>query len=154
MHAAAFRLRPPIRQHAASLVDQLGISLLFEYLNMAHEQASRTRHDAAVNTAVRYMEEHLGDDKCLAMAQKAAGISRNAMIYKFREELNTTPSRYLWKLRVEQGVAMLGETGLSVAEIAYRCGFKNPYHFSRLVKVLQGSSPRQVRHQAWSGRKV
>jgi len=74
------------------------------------------------------------------------------MIYKFREALNMTPARYLWKLRGEQGVAMLAETGLSIAEIAYRCGFKNPYHFSRMVKTLQGTSPRTVRRKAWLGK--
>jgi AraC-like DNA-binding protein len=152
LHAAAFKLRLPVRQHAGSLIDNLGLALFFEYLNMAQEQASHSRHDAAVNTAIRYMEEHFGDDNCLQSAHKASGISRNAMIYKFREELRTTPSRYLWKLRTEQGVAMLGETGLSVAEISYRCGFKNPYHFSRLVKTLQGSSPKKIRSKAWSGK--
>jgi AraC-like DNA-binding protein len=97
------------------------------------------------------MEEHFGDDDCLRAARKVSGISQNAMIYKFKETLKVTPARFLWKLRTEQGIAMLGETGLSIAEIAYRCGFKNPYHFSRRVKTLQGSSPRKVRHHAWSG---
>ncbi|MDD4869685.1 MAG: AraC family transcriptional regulator [Kiritimatiellae bacterium] len=153
LHAAAFKLRPPIKQNAGNLIDQLGLSLFFEYLIMAQEQSSHSRHDAAVNNAIRHMEEHFGDKDCLQSAQKISGVSQNALIYKFNEELNTTPARYLWKLRTEQGVAMLGETGLSIAEIAYRCGFKNPYHFSRLVKTLQGSSPRKVRRHAWSGKR-
>ena len=151
LHAAAFKLRPPIKQHAGSVIEQVGLSLFFEYLNMAHEHSSQSHHDAVVNKAIRYMEEHFGDDDCLRTARKVSGISRNAMIYKFKEALKATPARFLWKLRTEQGIAMLGETGLSIAEIAYRCGFKNPYHFSRLVKNRQGTSPRKVRHHAWSG---
>lgn len=151
LHAAALKLRPPIKQSAGSVIDQLGLALFSEYLNMAQEHSSQARHDAVVNKAIRYMEEHFGDDDCLRAAREVSGISRNAMIYKFKEALEATPARFLWKLRTEQGIAMLGETGLSIAEIAYRCGFKNPYHFSRLVKTLQGSSPRKVRHQVWSG---
>ena len=154
IHAAAFKVRPPAKHHAGKLIDQIGLSLFFEYLNMAHEQLGHTLHDAGVNKAMRYMEEHMGDSNCLAAALKESGISRNAMIYKFRQALKTTPARHLWKIRTEQGVAMLGETGLSIAEIAYHCGFKNPYHFSRLVKKLQGSSPREVRRAAWSGEKT
>ncbi len=153
IHAAAFKLRPPLKRHVTAVIDHLAKSLFYEYLNMSKEQTGDTHQDAAVSVAARYMEEHYGDSSCLETAHRVSGISRNALIYKFRDVLNTTPARYLWKLRTEQGVAMLGETGLSVAEIAYRCGFRNPYHFSRLVKQLQGASPRAIRHHAWSGKK-
>ena len=152
IHAAAFKLRPPLKRQVAAVIDHLAQALFYEYLNMAQEQGVNTRQDAAVSIATRYMEEHYGDDNCLEAAHKASGIARNTLIYKFGDILNTSPSRYLWKLRTEQGVAMLGETGLSVAEIAYRCGFKNPYHFSRVVKALQGSSPRSIRNHVWSGK--
>jgi transcriptional regulator GlxA family with amidase domain len=64
--------------------------------------------------------------------------------------MNTTPARYLWQFRIERGAAMLGETGHTVAEIAYRCGFQNPFHFSRLVKQHFGQSPKEIRRHAWS----
>jgi AraC-like DNA-binding protein len=147
------KLKLPIRKCSAQLLECLGISLMHEYLNMAREQAGHADNTAPVNTAIRYMEEHYGDTNCLRLAIKESGISRNAIIYKFREAFNIPPARYLWKLRTEQGVAMLNDTGLSIAEIAYRCGFKNPYHFSRMIKAAQGSSPRIVRRKAWSGEK-
>jgi AraC-like DNA-binding protein len=52
-------------------------------------------------------------------------------------------------LRTERGIQMLVETGLTVAEIAYRCGFQSPFHFSRLATRLQGISPREIRRRAW-----
>ncbi len=149
IHAAAFKLRPPIKKQADGLINLIGLSLFSEYLNMAQEFMAQSHHDAAINLAIRYMEEHFGDEDCLPAARNVSGVSQNAMIYKFREALKTTPARYLWKLRTEHGVAMLSDTGLSVAEIGYRCGFKNPYHFSKLVTKLQGVSPRQIRRRAW-----
>ena len=38
--------------------------------------------------------------------------------------------------------------GNTAAEIAYCCGFKNPFHFSRLLKKRTGRSPRDIRRQA------
>lgn len=77
-------------------------------------------------------------------------MSRNAIIYKFRQEMQATPARYLWRFRTERGAAMLRETGHTTAEIAYSCGFANAFHFSRLIKQHFGRSPKELRRQAWS----
>ena len=76
-------------------------------------------------------------------------MSHSAVIYKFKTQLRTTPTSYLWNLRTEKGIELLRETGLSLSEIASRCGFKNPYHFSRLVAKLKGIPPGTVRKNAW-----
>jgi transcriptional regulator GlxA family with amidase domain len=89
------------------------------------------------------MEQHLTEPDCLQTAHVAAGVSRNTLITWFRTELQVTPARYLWRLRAERGIAMLAETGNTIAEIAYACGFRAPFHFSRHVKSLAGPvSPR------------
>jgi AraC-like DNA-binding protein len=44
---------------------------------------------------------------------------------------------------------MLRETGLSVSEAAYRSGFRNPFHFSRLVKAETGQTPTVYRERVW-----
>jgi len=37
----------------------------------------------------------------------------------------------LWLIRLEEAARLLSQTGLGVAEVAYRTGFANPFHFSR-----------------------
>ena len=39
------------------------------------------------------------------------------------------------------------QTGPTVAEIAYQCGYKNPYHFSRQVKTSYGCPPSELRRR-------
>jgi len=94
------------------------------------------------------MEDHFSKNDCLPGAQRAAGCSSYALLYKFARFLKTTPSRHLWRIRTEKGLELLAEKGLSVAEIADRCGFKNPFHFSRCVSRMQGVSPREIRRRA------
>jgi AraC family L-rhamnose operon regulatory protein RhaS len=86
----------------------------------------------------------------LSAARLASGVSRNTLLSKFHRIMHTTPAHYLWKVRAERGISMLKETGRTIAEIAYHCGFKNPFHFSRLLKQRTGRSPREIRHAAWT----
>jgi len=103
-----------------------------------------------VNVFLRYVGDHFAEENCLPAARQAAGVSRNTLLNKFHQSLDTTPAHYLWKVRAERGISMLAETGRTVAEIAYHCGFKNPFHFSRLLKQQTGRSPKEIRHHAWS----
>jgi AraC-like DNA-binding protein len=145
--AAGLALDRADSQVARSIVDHLGLALLTAYAKAATEPVD----NRAVAKAIRYMEQHLVEDDCLQNAHVAADVSRNTLISRFRSELGTTPARHLWRLRAERGTAMLAETGCTVAEIAYACGFADAAHFSRLVKKLQGVSPQQLRRSLWSG---
>lgn len=150
MVSAAFLLRTGQSQAALQVVDTLALALFSEFLNMADHATVMACDDTCVIRALRYMEDHLGETDCLSGAQRDAGCSVNALIYKFNTAVGTTPSRHLWRLRTEKGLGLLAETGLSVAEIADQCGFKNPFHFSRCVRRLQGQPPREIRRCAWA----
>ena len=93
--------------------------------------------------------EHFAEGDCLAAAARAAAVTPQHLIRLFRRHYQFTPGRYLWQTRVERGAGLLAATGLTIAEIADRCGFKNPFHFSRLLRQMQGVSPRQFRQRQW-----
>ena len=144
--AAGLALGRAESEIAQGAVDHIGLALLAAYVNAAGKRVD----GGVVAKAVRYMEQHLGDERCLQSAHLAADVSRNTLISRFHRELGTTPAKYLWRLRVERGTAMLAKTGLTIAEIAYACGFGDPSHFSRLVKELQGVSPQSLRRRQWA----
>jgi AraC family transcriptional regulator of arabinose operon len=146
---AVFKLRSPRLRATANLINQFGVCAFAEFLNGAHDALAHPNQDPAVLAFLHHIEDRFAEPDCLRTAHHAAGISRNALIYKLNRELRTTPARYLWKFRVERGAAMLSETGHTIAEIAYRCGFKNPFHFSRMVRKHCGQSPQAIRRQLW-----
>ena len=150
--ATALELRNKRNPAVLWEIDFLGLALFAEYLNISEQSAAVPGGDEVVHKVIRHMRTHLGAEDCLRNAQAAAGVSRNVVIRRFQAALQTTPARYLWKLRTERGIAMLGESGHTVGEIAYLCGFKNPFHFSRWVKQLQGGSPLKVRQAAWQSK--
>jgi AraC-like DNA-binding protein len=149
LFAAAQGCRRVTSLAAGRVVEHLGLALFAEFLHQTSLWPERTRRDEGLSRAMASIEEHFGAEDCLQRAREAAGCSERALSQRFRQFLGTSPARYLWLTRVERGIAMLRDTGLTVAEISARCGCKNPFHFSRLVKRTQGISPREVRRQAW-----
>lgn len=148
--AAAFELRIPQDSASSLLLDHLGLCAFSEFLSSARQADTNTSQDPALAAFLRYVEDNFGKQECLQEAHRAARISRNALIVKFRTRFNSTPGRYLWRFRAERGAAMLRETGHTAAEISYVCGFKNPFHFCRVIKQYFGLCPKSLRQQAWS----
>lgn len=146
--ASGLAMGPVCGATATETVDRLGLLLFSAYLHTAAEHGDT--HDSAVLKAARFLSEHFADPDCLLQAHRMAGVSRNTLIAHFHREMKTTPARYLWRLRTERGIQMLAETGHPVAEIAFKCGFQDTSHFSRLAKQLQGIPPREIRRRAWA----
>jgi transcriptional regulator GlxA family with amidase domain len=69
------------------------------------------------------------------------GISQRVLSQKCASLLNTSPAKALLRHRVQYAHQLLTQTEMSVKEVAYRLGFSNPYHFSRVYKQITGRPP-------------
>jgi len=114
-----------------------------------HENTADAHLPPAVIRAQMSMTQRFADPISLDDIARGAGVSKAHLIRLFRKHLGVTPARRLWEIRVEAGSRLLRETGLQVQEIADRCGFPSPYHFSRLIKQAHGVSPREYRRREW-----
>lgn len=148
----ALKLNPTPDNPLDTLIEHLACCTFAEFLHITSRNNRELIGDMAVNAFLRYVGDHFAEEDCLQAARRVSGVSRNTLLNKFHQAMQTTPAHYLWTVRIERGVSMLIETGQTVAEVAYRCGFKNPYHFSRLLKQHTGQSPKETRHHAWAGK--
>ena len=146
---AAFTIPSWREPQGRRMLKVLAFALLDEYIRMAREGGDNRESGTPHERARRWLEEHCAEPDALAGAARAASVTPQHLIRLFRAHYATTPGRYLWRLRVERGAGLLTASGLTVAEIAERCGFKNPFHFSRLLRQMQGASPRKLRKRAW-----
>ena len=123
--------------------------VLYQYIGEAElVEGLGVIYSEAVDRALKHIDEHLATPLDLAAIAEAAVVSPSHLIRLFRQELGTTPARYLWNRRVERAVEMLEETGLTLGEIAHRCGFSTTHHFSRRVRESTGLTPTTVRRRA------
>lgn len=78
---------------------------------------------------------------------KAANVTRQHLTSSFARAFGTTPSRYIWQLRASAAASMLMQTSFTVAKIAYDCGYRDPFHFSRHIRKVFGVPPSELRHR-------
>ena len=137
---------------ANGLIEHIGLAALHEYAFESETSHHEQAQPQALRLARAYIESHLAEQLDLKIIAQAAYVTPQYLIRLFQQHVGETPSRYLWGLRLGRGVELLRETGLSVAEIAQRTGFKNPFHFSRRVKAQYHVPPKVLRKQAWDAK--
>ncbi|MFZ5859305.1 MAG: helix-turn-helix domain-containing protein, partial [Spirochaetota bacterium] len=49
------------------------------------------------------------------------------------------------RLKIEAASAVLVDNQLTITDVAYRFGFENPFHFTKVFKKCTGLSPREYR---------
>lgn len=75
------------------------------------------------------------------------GLTRKYLSRLFKDETGISPQQYLLKYRLDKASELLRTTALSVKEVSYSVGYKDPLLFSRMFKQLFGLSPRQYREK-------
>jgi signal transduction histidine kinase/AraC-like DNA-binding protein/ActR/RegA family two-component response regulator len=71
----------------------------------------------------------------------AAGLSYHQLYRALRDELDTTPTRFIRTVRVECAAELLRSGAGSITEIAYSVGFESLSYFRRAFRERFGTSP-------------
>jgi AraC-like DNA-binding protein len=95
--------------------------------------------------ALRYIDAHLAELLPNAKLAELAHASESHFIRMFRRVFGRTPARHVQERRVASAADLLLGTGLSIDEIAERCGFANRYHFSRVFAQRMSHPPARFR---------
>ena len=98
--------------------------------------------------ALEYMRRAYSDPglKLEEVAQYAY-ISASYLARLLRQEMDTTFSALLTRIRMEAAARMLEENDLQNYEIAARCGFANATYFSKVFRKHFGVAPSEYRKQ-------
>jgi len=98
-----------------------------------------------------YIESNLArSDLDIEEIAQRMGCSRRYVFRAF-QAADTTPSQYIWDLRLERTREHLTTgsfRGGSISEIAFACGFSSTAHFSRAFRKRYGMSPSEARRQS------
>lgn len=78
---------------------------------------------------------------------KIAGLSPSHFSRNFSATTGDTPHRYVTKHRLEQAMGELTDNKMSLAEIAFGCGFSSQSHMTQLFRTWFGLTPHQMRVQ-------
>ncbi|EKV27029.1 transcriptional regulator, AraC family [Caenispirillum salinarum AK4] len=101
--------------------------------------------DAKVLAAIAAMESHLELPLTTEAIAAHVKLSPRQLERLFQSRLGTTPSRYYQDLRLKRARQLLGQTSMSVTEVAHACGFCSASHFARSYRARFGRAPRAER---------
>jgi len=94
----------------------------------------------------QYIKDHIEEENLeIIYLQKAVNMSRTQLHKKLKALTGMSTSQFRKTVRLQEAKKLL-ESGedLTIAEIAYKVGYKHPSHFSRDFKDLFGRSPTEV----------
>lgn len=106
--------------------------------------------DQRLQEVLRYIEKHLSDSQLsTAKVSDACGISQRYLSSLLKQK-GTSFSEFVWDQRLKIASRWLASSQpneISIAEIAFRVGFKSPAHFSRMFKRVYNKGPREYRSE-------
>ena len=142
----------PLRRSAllqSSALDMLAAAALTVFPNTAMTAAQVPGPGrvapAAVRRAVAFIDEHADRDISATDIAAAARVTIRAIQLAFRHHLDTTPSAYLRRVRLDHAHQQLCAAspgdGVTVTEIASRWGFASPSRFAAHYRDTYGVLP-------------
>ncbi|HEX3986356.1 MAG TPA: AraC family transcriptional regulator [Acidobacteriaceae bacterium] len=133
----------------------LGLALFCDFaLAVRSGHASNTKAEAILARMEQFIWEQHARHLSLHDIARAVGVSRQHLLKICRLNGKPTPISQLYSARLEIATDLLRQTGLSVNDIAGKCGFVSIFHFSRKFKEAYGKSPGTWRKQLWQAAKT
>jgi AraC-like DNA-binding protein len=126
-------------------IDLISMALAEHFGFRPDESSTKTAHKMRVRNFVEANLAH--EDLSVALVAKALKLSPRYLNHLFSNE-DISLGRYISDRRLEHCRLALGSPqfrGQTIAEIAYRSGFGDISHFSRLFRSRFGMSPREYR---------
>ncbi|CAN7694363.1 AraC family transcriptional regulator [Rhizobium sp. LjRoot30] len=95
--------------------------------------------------ALELLEANLATDVSLSSVAEACGLSQGHFTRAFRLSVGHPPYKWVILRRVEKAKELLRTTKLTIAEVAFLCGFCDQAHLTRIFRAKIGTTPGQWR---------
>ena len=73
----------------------------------------------------------------------ALAVSKSSLYRKMKVATGLSPVEFIRNIRLKHGSQLLKDKSISVAEVAYECGFSNPKYFATCFKEEFGVTPKE-----------
>ncbi len=93
-----------------------------------------------------FLEDNFQQKIKISDVARALGVSYPYLARVFKKDIGKTMVSYLQEIRISEIKKLLGNTGLTIKEIAPRVGFDNEYYLSRVFKQYTDMSPSKYRN--------
>ncbi len=107
---------------------------------------SLTDSSRSVRFFLKELEKNLSEHWTIELMAQSAGVGLTRFTHHCRRLTNLTPMRYLTMKRLEMSKGILIENpNITIAEVAYTCGFTTSQYFATVFKKHEKCSPNEYR---------
>jgi AraC-like DNA-binding protein len=104
---------------------------LFKTLNVDHR----------ILSVIRHIENHINEDLTNSKLAEVANMATNSFSRLFKQKMEITLHNFIMKRKIAQSCELFSHTNKSIEEVAFDMGFSDRYHFSRIFKLITGTTP-------------
>ncbi|WP_201026377.1 AraC family transcriptional regulator [Paramesorhizobium deserti] len=124
-------------------MDQIVVAIADALLARDPSAAKRSKSAISVKAVERarhFLNENFGRTVASGQLEEITGLDRYSLARHFRQQLGTSPYRYLTMRRLDQAKRSMRE-GASLADAAFSSGFADQSHMTRQFKQAFGMTP-------------
>ncbi len=118
--------------------------------------SQNTHHDELIIKVQEWLQSHHAQNVTIGELARRFSINQRSFNRRFRQASGLSPLQYLQDVRMKQARALLKQSNLSIAEIAYAVGYQDVSHFTGLFRRINDVTPgeyrRLVRNKLFSTR--
>ncbi len=130
-----------------SLITVIGVHLLRDQKHAAQSEKGGLSH-FQVKLLADHLEMNLSRKVTVMELAEIAGLSRDYFVRAFSRSFGEPPHRYLVHRRLELAERLLTESQLSIADIAYECGFSSQSHLTATMRKHRMRTPMEMRRSS------
>ncbi len=119
--------------------------LLRNYCYHTSEIYWQMEENPLASDILSYIYTHYAEDITLEHLSQHFFMSAGHINHLLQKEFGISPINYLIDVRFSKSKALLINSNLSIAKIAYSVGYNNPAHFTKLFTKRVGYSPQDYR---------
>ncbi len=133
------------RRRKARMENQLAEAKVKFYTEAT--QQKNPENEIFIQQLIALVQEHmLNEDFTVEQCAALMNMSYPVFYKRVKSAMDLSPVELVRQMRIQKAQQLLKEKpGLSVAEIAYACGFSTPQYFNRVFKEQTGYTPAEYR---------
>lgn len=95
-----------------------------------------------------YIHNHYMEHITLDHIAACVNLCKSECCRLFKRNMHRSVVDYLIFYRIQQSLALLGQTGESITSVALKCGFSSPSYYTKTFQKYMGCTPREFRERS------